>query len=103
MGKAIIAAFGRSLVLGGVLGIQIAAAADLDNGKRLVETQCASCHFTTAHRLEVAPSFDAVVSRYGQNAQLIRHAIVENHSETDVTITGTDADDIAAYLRTLSN
>jgi mono/diheme cytochrome c family protein len=82
-----------------------ACAADANNGKRLAEQRCAACHIVVPHQREDvsnSPPFDVLARKYGFSAQVLAYSILEPHPRMNMTLTRSEADDIAAYVATLS-
>jgi len=87
-----------------IFAAQSASAADADNGRRLALAHCSPCHLVAPNqRREVAdsPSFEAIVRKFGFDAEMIAAAILGPHPRMNMTLTPSEADDIAAYATTL--
>jgi mono/diheme cytochrome c family protein len=83
---------------------EAAFAADADNGSRLAQRWCASCHIVTGTQsrgTDAVPSFASIAQREGFSADrlafflLIPHPIMPNMS-----LSRDEAQDIAAYIAT---
>ena len=89
------------------IGLASAAlAADADNGKRLAEMRCVTCHIVgQVQRREVAdaPPFEAIARKFAFSPELLAFSILEPHPRMNVTLTRREAQDIAAYINTLAN
>ena len=95
-----------SLVLAaGMIG-PAALAADADNGKRLAERWCASCHVVTPDQKTAsadAPPFASIAHKSGFNAEKLVFFLLEPHPKMpSMSLTRNEANDIAAYIGTLA-
>ena len=82
----------------------VALAADVDNGKRLAEMRCATCHIVSpTQRRDVtdAPPFEAIARNFASNPDMLAFSIIDPHPRLNVTLTRREAQDIAAYINTL--
>ena len=82
-----------------------ALAADADNGKRLAQARCVTCHIVApSARREVAdaPPFEVIARKYEVQPQTLAFAIPDPHPRMNVTLTRREAEDIAAYINTLA-
>ena len=82
-----------------------ALAADADNGKRLAETRCVTCHIVSpSERRDVtdAPPFEAIARKFASNPDTLAFSIVDPHPRMNVTLTRREAQDVAAYINTLA-
>jgi mono/diheme cytochrome c family protein len=82
-----------------------AHAADADNGKRLVEARCVSCHsmgLRERRQLSEAPSFPTIASKLGSNSELLAYSLLDPHPRMNEPLTRREAQDIAAYIATLA-
>jgi mono/diheme cytochrome c family protein len=82
-----------------------ALAADADNGKRLAESRCVTCHMVApSPRREVAdaPPFDVIARKFEVQPQALAFAILDPHPRMNVALTRREAEDIAAYINTLA-
>jgi mono/diheme cytochrome c family protein len=95
-----------ALALGVVLGLggvrAPSAAADSDNGQRLAQRWCASCHvISTAQRQAndaVAP-FSAVAQVPQFDAQKLAFFLLDPHPKMpDMTLSRREAEDLAGYI-----
>jgi len=80
-----------------------ALAADADNGRRLAQQRCAGCHIVAPNqRNEVAdaPPFDVIARKLGGGA--LSFSLLGPHRKMNFSPTRREADDIAAYMRTLA-
>jgi mono/diheme cytochrome c family protein len=85
--------------------VQSAVAADADNGKRLAQQHCATCHIVEAglrRELANSPPFDTIAQKFGNAPELIAFAILAPHPRMNLTPSRRDAQDIAAYIATLA-
>jgi mono/diheme cytochrome c family protein len=95
-----------SLVLAaGMIG-PAALAADADNGKRLAERWCASCHVVTPDQKTAsadAPPFASIAHMSGFNAEKLVFFLLEPHPKMpSMSLTRNEANDIAAYIGTFA-
>ena len=81
-----------------------ALAADADNGKRLAEMRCVTCHIVSStQRRDVtdAPPFEAIARKFASNPDTL-FSIIDPHPRMNVTLTRREAQDVAAYINTLA-
>jgi mono/diheme cytochrome c family protein len=89
-----------------ILIAQSAMAADADNGKRVAQQRCSTCHIVEPdQRQEVAdsPPFETIARKFGNQPELIAFAILQPHPRMNLSFTRREAEDIAAYISTLGN
>ncbi len=82
-----------------------ALAADADNGKRLAETRCVTCHIVAPSERRVvtdAPPFEAIARKFASNPDTLAFSIIDPHPRMNVTLTRREAQDLAAYINTLA-
>ena len=82
-----------------------ALAADADNGKRLAETRCVTCHIVSPseRRDETdAPPFEAIARKFASNPDTLAFSMMNPHPRMNVTLTRREAQDVAAYINTLA-
>ena len=82
-----------------------ALAADADNGKRLAEARCVTCHMVApSPRREVAdaPPFDVIARKFQVQPEMLAFAILDPHPRMNVALSRREAEDIAAYINTLA-
>jgi len=82
-----------------------ALAADADNGKRLAEMRCVTCHIVSStQRRDVtdAPPFEAIARKFASNPDTLAFSIIDPHPRMNVTLTRREAQDVAAYINTLA-
>jgi mono/diheme cytochrome c family protein len=94
------------LALAAATVAQPARAADADNGKRLAQLRCASCHIVLpGQRREVAdsPPLEVIGRKFDFNVGRIAASIRDVHPRMNLTPTRREAEDIAAYIGTLGN
>ena len=92
-------------MLPAILAASGALAADADNGKRVAEMRCVSCHIVSpTERREVtdAPPFEAIARNFASNPDTLAFSIVDPHPRMNVTLTRREAQDVAAYINTLA-
>src|SRR5690242_14482872 len=93
------------LVLACALSPQIADASDVETGKRIALLRCAPCHIVPPNeRRELAESlpFEAIASKFATNPELLVLAILAPHQRMNLTISPREAQDLAAYIATLT-
>ena len=82
-----------------------ARAADADNGRRVVQARCASCHavFTREQRkLAEALPLEAIARKYDFNADALAFSLLDPHPRMNEPLTRREAQDVAAYIVTLA-
>ena len=82
-----------------------ALAADADNGKRLAETRCVTCHIVSPSERRVvtdAPPFEAIARKFASNPDTLAFSIIDPHPRMNVTLTRREAREVAAYINTLA-
>jgi cytochrome c len=92
-------------LLAAMLAASGAFAADADNGKRLAEMRCVTCHIVSpTQRRDVtdAPPFEAIARKFASNPDTLAFSIIDPHPRMNVTLTRREAQDIAAYINTLA-
>jgi mono/diheme cytochrome c family protein len=93
------------LMLPALIAASGALAADVDNGKRLAEMRCVTCHVVSPSERRVvtdAPPFEAIAKKYASNPDTLAFSIVNPHPRMNVTLTRREAQDVAAYINTLA-
>ncbi|MCC7346149.1 MAG: cytochrome c [Variibacter sp.] len=79
-----------------------AAAADAQNGQRLAERWCASCHIvssTQSRGADNAPSFASMAERPDFTAQRLAFFLLDPHPlMPSMSLNRKEAEDIAAYI-----
>jgi mono/diheme cytochrome c family protein len=93
------------LMLAALLPGAAALAADADNGKRLAEMRCATCHIVSPdQRREIsnAPPFNVIGRKFASSPETLAFAILDPHPRMSVTLTRPEALDIAAYISSLA-
>ena len=92
-----------------ILGISLlstgALAADAANGEKLARRWCAACHLVAADQERapaVAPPFGTIGKRPGFDVKQLAQSMLAPHPQMpDRGLSREQADDIAAYIRTL--
>jgi mono/diheme cytochrome c family protein len=83
-----------------------ALAADADNGKRLAERWCASCHVVAPDQKTAntdAPPFETISKTFGFNGEKLVFFLLEPHPKMpSMALTRNEANDIAAYIGKLA-
>ena len=80
-------------------------AADAENGKRLAQARCASCHAiepSQDRQVADAPPFDLIARKFGDNPEILAFSLLDPHPRMNMTLTRREAQDIAAYISTLA-
>ena len=92
-----------------ILSVMLAAsgalAADADNGKRVAEMRCVTCHIVSPRERRVvtdAPPFEAIARKFASNPDTLAFSIINPHPRMNVTLTRREAQDVAAYINTLA-
>jgi mono/diheme cytochrome c family protein len=94
-----------SVLLAAALAVQDSVAADADNGKRLAQQHCSTCHIVepgSRQELANSPPFDTIARKFADAPELIAFAILAPHPRMNVAPSRRDAQDIAAYIATLA-
>jgi mono/diheme cytochrome c family protein len=88
------------------LAASAAVAADADNGKRLAETRCVTCHIVSSptQRRDVAdaPSFEVIARKFAPSPETLAFSLLDPHPRMNVMLTRREAQDVAAYINTLA-
>ena len=88
------------------LATPVAIAADASNGVRVAEARCVTCHAVAplglGRDVADAPPFEAIARKYAAQPDMLAFAIRDPHPKMNVTITRSEAEDIAAYINTLA-
>ena len=82
-----------------------ALSANADNGKRLAEMRCVTCHIVSPGERRVvtdAPPFEAIARKFASNPDTLAFSIINPHPRMNVTLTRREAQDVAAYINTLA-
>ena len=93
------------LGLATAIDLSRAWAANADNGKRLAQTTCAACHVVAAaqrHEVADAPPFASIAAKYASNAEMLASAILAPHPKMNFVPSRQEAEDLAAYIRSLA-
>lgn len=84
---------------------QVALAADADNGLRLAERWCASCHIVSGSQStgnDRVPPFSAIAHRADFNVEKLAFFLLDPHPiMPNMSLTRNEAQDIAAYIARL--
>ena len=94
------------LIMPAILFASSALAADADNGKRVAETRCVTCHIVApSQRRDVtdAPPFEVIARKFAANPEVLAFAILDPHLRMNVMLTRREAQDVAAYINSLGN
>jgi mono/diheme cytochrome c family protein len=94
------------LALATIFIVPTALAADADNGERLAQRWCASCHVVAPSQREAnadAPPFETIARTFGFNAERLVFFLLEPHPKMpSMALTRNEANDIAAYIGMLA-
>lgn len=94
------------LALAGIFIAPTALAADADNGARLAQRWCASCHVVASNQREAnadAPPFEIIARRFGFDSKKLVVFLLEPHPKMpSMALTRREAEDIAAYIGMLA-
>jgi hypothetical protein len=88
-----------------LVGALAARAADVDNGRRLVEARCTSCHAVhMRERRELAEGLplETIARKFDFNADALAFALLDPHPKMNEPLTRREAQDVAAYIITLA-
>lgn len=80
---------------------EAAFAADAGHGSALAQRWCASCHAISSAQREIdhSPSFASIAQRPDFNAAKLAFFLLEPHPRMpDMSLSRTEADDLAAYI-----
>ena len=83
-----------------------ALAADADNGERLAQRWCVSCHVVAANQQTAsadAPPFGTIAKTFGFSAEKLVFFLLEPHPKMpNMALTRNEANDLAAYIGKLA-
>jgi len=82
-----------------------AHAADAEAGKRLAQLRCAACHIVDQgprNEIADAPPFTVIGRKFDFNVDALIVALRGPHAKMNFSLSGRDANDIAAYIVTLA-
>jgi mono/diheme cytochrome c family protein len=92
------------LVAFAAFATQPAFSADADNGSRLGQRWCASCHVVSSSQSkgsDATPSFASIAQRADFNAEKLAFFLLHPHPiMPNMTLTRAEAEDLAAYIAT---
>jgi hypothetical protein len=70
-------------------------AADAENGIRLAQVRCASCHAIEPNQgrqvAADAPPFDLIARRFGDNPEILAFSLLDPHPRMNMTLTQREA------------
>ncbi len=92
-------------ILVATLAALAALAADVDNGKRLAEMRCVTCHVvapTPRRDVTDAPPFEVIARKFAPSPETLAFSLLDPHPRMNVMLTRREAQDIAAYINTLA-
>src|SRR5262245_47887804 len=82
-----------------------ALAADADNGRRLAEMRCVPCHVVAPDQRRAvadAPPFEVIARKFATSPETLAFSLLDPHPRMNVTLTRREAQDLAAYINTLT-
>src|SRR5262249_57072863 len=88
-------------ILSAMLAASGALAADADNGKRLAEMRCVTCHIVSPGERRVvtdAPPFEAIARKFASNLDTLAFSIINPHPRMNVTLTRREAQEVPAHI-----
>jgi hypothetical protein len=89
----------------GIFVASAALAADADNGKRVAEMRCVSCHIVSPDRrrdVTDAPPFEIIAQKFATSPEILAFSLLDPHPRMNVMLTRREAQDVAAYINTLA-
>lgn len=91
------------LLLPAIFTATAALAADADNGKQLAMARCMPCHGFPGRSNDVAQatSFEVIARKFAPTPQALAFRILDPHPRMNLALTRREAEDIAAYIKTL--
>jgi mono/diheme cytochrome c family protein len=88
------------------VGSMAANAADANHGRTLARRWCATCHVVAANQQRVtgeAPPFSVIAKRPDFNTTRLTNFLLDPHPKMpNMSLTRTEAADLAAYIATLA-
>jgi mono/diheme cytochrome c family protein len=94
------------VLLATTVGSMVANAADADHGQTLARRWCATCHVVAANQQRPtgeAPPFAVIAKRTDFNATRLTNFLLDPHPKMpNMSLTRTEAADLAAYIATLA-
>ena len=88
------------------VGSMAANAADANHGRTLARRWCATCHVVAANQQRVtgeAPPFSEIAKRRDFNTTRLANFLLDPHPKMpNMSLTRTEAADLAAYIATLA-
>jgi mono/diheme cytochrome c family protein len=94
------------LSLAAALVATAASAGDADTGRQLAQGRCAACHATGRWQGEVfadAPPFEVIARKFPADGAGLIVALRGPHQKMNFRPSQREADDIAAYIRSLAH
>ena len=98
------ACLSASLLIVGNFGASVLAA-DAEKGKRIAQSRCAACHIVVPmqrQELSNSPPFDQIARKNDLNPAMLAYLILSPHPRMNITLSREEADDLAAYILSLS-
>ncbi len=93
------------LGLAAICAATAAQAGDVDAGRQLAQSRCAACHVVGAWKgdqFAQAPPFEVIARKFPAESADLIVALRGPHRMMNFQPTQSEADDIAAYIRSLS-
>jgi len=94
------------LSVAAVLAATAAVAGDVEAGRRLAQSRCEACHVTGPWRADVfadAPPFEVIARKFPAEGTGLIVALRGPHQKMNFRPSRDEADDIAAYIRSLAH
>jgi mono/diheme cytochrome c family protein len=94
----------HSIIFAATLGVTTAFAADAENGLRIAQRWCASCHLVASNQQtsSEAPPFATIARKPDFDASKIAFFLLYPHPKMpDMSLTRDEAADLAAYIAAL--
>lgn len=96
------AAFASLILLAGCASRPVLSAGNVENGRRVTEKWCVSCHAVAGARNPSAPSFAEIVRRPRRDDAYLRQFLEDDHFPmTMYRLFDHEKEDVLAYLRAL--
>ena len=80
-------------------------AADAEKGKRIAQSRCTPCHIVVPmqrQELSNSPPFDQIARKNDFSPAMLAYLILSPHPRMNMTLGREEADDLAAYILSLS-
>ena len=80
-------------------------AADAEKGKLIAQSRCSPCHIVVPmqrQELSNSPPFDQIAKKNDLTPETLAYLILSPHPRMNMTLSREEADDLAAYILSLS-